>query len=417
MVLAGTARAQMWLDNRQYNEGPGIWLTDGLVLHPGIGLEGGYDTNPLHRSTDVIGSPLIQIGPYIDLATEPPQRKIEGEEVVAEPPVVDFRWGVAGTWDYFFSSNSEIKKQSDIGVDTTLNLELFPRGSWTLILFDNYVRTLESFETASEVGFNNDNNVGQLSVRFTPGGRAMEFQLGYANHLYYFEAGSLGYGNHMGHEVMFDYKWKFFPKTAFLFKARFEPITYSENYNSDSMPLRTWAGLQGLFTDKFGMLILLGYGNGFYDKGPNFNSFIGRVEADYFIGTFSSFKIGIMRDFVDSIWANYYDKIGGYIRYNHLLIQALLLAAEVGVYYQDYANTPLTEVRDNRTLTYSSTGRSDVSVEGGLLIEYRVLDWLAFNVSGKYTSDFTDFSVTSMDQTRKMSFQKFEVLGGARFSY
>ena len=98
------------------------------------------------------------------------------------------------------------------------------------------------------------------------------------------------------------------------------------------------------------------------------------------------------------------------------------MAAKVGVYYRAYAPMPLQQPGPNgQTYTYNSTDRSDVAVEGGLLVEYRVLDWLAFNVSGTYSADFTNFNVTAqannLSVTRDMNFQQFEVLGGVRFSY
>jgi len=412
----------MWLENRQYNEGPGIWLSDGWVFHPGLGLEGGYDTNALHRSENVEGAGRIRLTPYIDFATEPPQRRVEDEGVVVAPPKVDFRWGLAAFYDHYFSDDEAVSNQSDVGVDTTLNLELFPYGTWTLILFDNYMRSKENFETANEAGFNRDSNVGKLAVRYSPGGRALEFQLGYANHLDYYEEDTLSYGSYMGHEVQFDAKWRFFPKTALVLKTSFMPTFYFENRNSDLLPLRLWLGLNGLFTERFGLLILLGYGNGFYYNGPNFNSFIGRLEATYFIGPFSNLRIGVERDFQNSMWANFYDKIGGYVKYTHLLLRSLLLGAKVGVYYRDYSETPASETRDTLTLTYSTTDRWDIWLDVGILAEYRVLDWLGFYLTADYMADFTDFEVTGQfpggpAETRKMDFQKFLVLGGVRFSY
>lgn len=423
-LFVAEAKAQMWLENRQYNEGPGIWITDGLVFHPGLGFEGGYVSNPLHLSQDVTGAAQIRLAPYLDLATEPPQRKPEDIGADAEPPKVNFRLGVAGMWDYYFSDNDDISDQSDIGVDTNLNLEVFPEGTWTFLLFDNFIRTRYEFETIEEVGFNKDSNVGQIGVRFSPGGKAMEFKLAYANHLDYFESETLDYASSMAHEAILDAKWRFFPKTALLLKARFMPILYFEDINVDSMPLRVWIGLNGLFTSKFGLLILLGYGNSFHDSGVSFNSFIGKLEADYFIGPSSIFKVGVERDFVDSITpSNFYDNIGGYIQYHHMFIQALLLVAQVGVYYRDYSVLPLPQSTPELTVSYSSQNRWDISIHTGLLIEYRVLDWLAFNASGKYLSDITDFQVVAMDEntgqieSREMKYHRFEVFGGVRFSY
>ena len=41
-VLPATAGAQAWLEDRENTEGPGIKLGESLVLHLGLGVEGGY---------------------------------------------------------------------------------------------------------------------------------------------------------------------------------------------------------------------------------------------------------------------------------------------------------------------------------------------------------------------------------------
>ena len=57
--------AQVWLPDRADTEGPGIRMGDSLLLHPGVGLEGGYDTNALRRSAGEgagIRSATLEIG-------------------------------------------------------------------------------------------------------------------------------------------------------------------------------------------------------------------------------------------------------------------------------------------------------------------------------------------------------------------
>ena len=84
LLVANSARAQ---DNTTYgpfdpynwnvyNEGPGIKLGEGLVFHPGLATELGYDSNVLlnGNADQVVGAGLLRLRLHLDLSTLPPQR-------------------------------------------------------------------------------------------------------------------------------------------------------------------------------------------------------------------------------------------------------------------------------------------------------------------------------------------------------
>lgn len=54
--LSSNVQAQEWLRDRENSEGPGVRLGDRLVLHPGLGIEGGYDTNFFHQDANEPGA-------------------------------------------------------------------------------------------------------------------------------------------------------------------------------------------------------------------------------------------------------------------------------------------------------------------------------------------------------------------------
>src|SRR6185437_5437472 len=45
----------------------GVQVAEGVLLHSGVGVEAGYDTNVLYAQTNPEGSALIRVMPYLDL--------------------------------------------------------------------------------------------------------------------------------------------------------------------------------------------------------------------------------------------------------------------------------------------------------------------------------------------------------------
>src|SRR5512137_3051354 len=74
----------------RYNEGPGIKLGESLVFHPGIDIEGRYDSNALYTDSNIQGAGYMRFIGHLDLASLPPQRRTDGEGNVA-PPKVELR--------------------------------------------------------------------------------------------------------------------------------------------------------------------------------------------------------------------------------------------------------------------------------------------------------------------------------------
>src|SRR5207247_2157085 len=100
-----SAQVQPWLQDRRYTEGIGIRTGD-LELHPGVAAEFGYDSNYFHRATNEVegkapvGALRLRITPSFSLSTLGPQR--QNATPGAPPPDVEFRAGIAATYDEFF---------------------------------------------------------------------------------------------------------------------------------------------------------------------------------------------------------------------------------------------------------------------------------------------------------------------------
>jgi len=431
LVLPAMASAQVWLEDREQSEGPGIKLGDALVLHLGLGAEGGYDTNALYRDDDTLGAGRIRLTPYVDLATRSKRRRVQDEGVVdASPPTMKFRLGVAGFYDHYFSDVGRVERLNDFGIDTHLNFVLFPEGNFSLLLNATYLRTLQPYESASDARARQSVMPG-IGVRIRPSGGTLSFELGYQLRFMYFEDDFLAtQNNRHGHDIRFITRWKVFPKTALVSKFRFTPTVYYEDgtYNRGSLPVRSLFGLEGLISDRFGLKALVGYGASFYQPiegygaGPDFDSVLAQGELMFFITPFSNLRIGGERDFVDSFYANFFVKNGGYISFQQMIGGIVLITLRGEVYYRVYAPVDQGATTPGGALP-THTDRRDTWTSASLLVEWRAIDWLSFFASGEYTADITDFGyqVTNADTGEVTEtgagFHKFVVFGGARVHY
>jgi hypothetical protein len=426
LVLPATASAQVWLEDRQESEGPGIKLGDSLILHLGLAAEGGYDTNALYRDEAVEGAGRIRLTPYVDLSTRGLRRRVQDEGVVdATPPTVKFRLGVAGFYDHYFSQEEQVERLNDFGVNTNLNLILFPEGNFSLLLDASYLRTLQPYESASDARARQSVTPG-IGVRFRPGGGTLSFELGYRLRFMYFEDDVLAeQNNRHAHDIRFETRWKVLPKTALLSRVKFSPSFYYEeqSVNENSLPVGSWFGLQGLITDRFGLRLLAGYGASFYNAGPQFDSVLAQGELMFFITPFSNIRLGGERDFVDSFYANFFVKNGGYLTFQQMIGGIVLITLRGEVYYRDYAEVPAGWTMPNGALPNDTT-RDDVWASASLLVEWRALDWLSFHASGEYLADITEFGYWVdtdgdgvQDTEAGAQFHKFVVFGGVRFHY
>jgi len=438
-VASIPAMAQVWLKDRDEREGPGFKVSDSLVLHLGVGLEGGYATNATYGN-DSVPAGRLTVTPYVDLATRSKARKVQDDGAVAvAPPKASFRLGVAAFYDHSFAVDSADKAAVDslngangIGVDTHLDFVLFPEGNFSLLLDADYLRTLQPYETSADA-HNRDSVRPGIGVRFRPGGGNLSLELGYRLDFMYFEDPAMDGNNRHAHDVRFYSSWKIFPKTALVSKFNFAPtFYYGDTVNENSLPVRTLFGLQGLITDRFGLKLLVGYGASFYAAGPNFDSVLAEAELMFFITPFSNVRLGGQRDFVDSFYANFFVKNGGYLSYQHMFGGVFLVTLRGDVFYRDYARNdgPYAgnDPANNLVVDVSHSERNDIWVSSTLLLEFRITDWLSVHASGSYMTDVTDFSYTytyedppgsgaTTTDIYPAEFQRFQVMAGVRGHY
>ncbi|MBI5499417.1 MAG: hypothetical protein HY907_04185 [Deltaproteobacteria bacterium] len=430
LVPAGAA-AQEWLRDRRASEGPGIMLSDSVVFHAGIAVEGGYDTNVFYAPSEVspAGAGRLRITPQVGLATLPPQR-IENPDgsTTTTNPSVDFRLQIAAPYNQYLSADSAVMDQSDVGIQTTLDLVVFPRRTWSFLLRDTYTRTIDPGNNSAPYNFNHDMNDAQIGVGWAPGGGTLELNLlaGFAFNLYETGGDVSLRGDYLSPRVDLVGRWRFFPNTALTFQTTFSPVLRDNGQDdwgmavSSSYPLRTWIGMNGQWTPIIATQLRVGYGAGFYDLGEDFESVIGQAEIDFIIGGSGRLKLGFIRDFVDSYFSNFYVRNEGYVGWDHLFAGVFLIGTKVGVSYDQYAATYQEDGTVVSPRWVSHNQRNDVRLRGSLFAEYRLKDWLGFNATVSYEQNFTDFASgdsTVPDGRTSEEYWKLTALAGARVIY
>jgi hypothetical protein len=404
--LAGlkSAPAQQWLSNRQYAEGMGVKLGSSMVFHPGLGVEGGYDSNVYFSDSNPIGAARLRISPFFDFATLPPQRMGDGE-IEGKKPSVEFRLGLAGVYEDWFGSDASLNDRRDFGVTADLLFILFPYGKWRLQIDDSFTRTITPPNESSPYNYTRDYNEAGLGVKFVPGD-ALSVGLRYNFLLNFYEQSFLrDAGNYQMHKVQLNAVWKFLPKTALTFDGEFFPFIRKGNHVSGtniyvadrSYDVNLWAGLVGLFTKRFGAAIRAGYSGGFYSGGDELDTFLLNAELRFFTTPMSVLRIGFIRDKRPSYFTNYYMRNEGYISYEQLIKGRVLLQGKVLGSYLQYSTMyegnagSLTE----SGLIEPNANRTDWYISALVFAEYRIRDYIAINMTLQFDADITDYTIRS----------------------
>jgi len=432
--VTATASAQVWLKDRANTSGPGIRGGD-LEYHPGIAAEVGYDSNYFQRPNTTqfpnVDTVKLRITPSFSVSTLTSARK---DGAPAPPPKVSFSAGAALVYSEFLTNTDKLgtaanPRNREFGVLADLALLIAPGRPIGFNIYDNFSRTVQpSLDADPTVGLDRDENRAAGELVWTKTGGLLDWRLGYANSITYFERSPANDLNNVRHEIYTRGRWRFLPRTALIYDGNLSFIRYGKNTpgTSDSTPLRTRIGVSGLITDRTALTLMAGWGASFYAKPgvgqQDFDSVIGQAEIRYFLtgaapeaGTqapaMSSFAIGFTRDFYNSYLGNWYERDRGYLSVNALIAQSFFLSIDTGAAYIKYS-----DARDRNTGAPLVNGSPNVvRIDASLFAEYRIKDWLGINATFQYLGDLTDTNLRyPVVGLVPLKFNRFQALGGIR---
>jgi hypothetical protein len=467
-LLPSAAYAQdgpQWLKDRRYNEGAGIREGD-LELHPGIAGEVGYDSNWFQRSssnngfvnsgpsTPPIPALVFRVTPSLYLSTLGPQRR-EGD-VSTEPPSIRFRAGLNATYREFIGVSSDavasqpqndVSKQRNIGGNADARLEIAPERPFGAALFANYARTILPNEGTADpnLSFNRDDVGGGGELVVQPGSGTLDWHFGYQFHATLFEQSTGVPYDNTSNQLYTRGRWRFRPRTSLIYDATFGFFNYGKQADAlsaglvNSTPIRARIGLNGLVTDRFSLVALVGWGASFYDNSsgnvPQYDSVIAQAELKWFLSAspgiaqstdlglaLSSIAVGYTRDFANSYLGNFYGQDRGYLRFSYFFSGRTLVTLDGGVAAIEYPTMTWLATGDPRHAAFT-----DVRADATLFGEYRFTDSFGLNATLRYTENFSNTSVPQFDEGRvppnpspaaasyDMAWNRFEAFVGVRW--
>jgi hypothetical protein len=385
-------------------EGGGLKLGENTFFHPRFELGTAFQTNvfsaddsdtrPYGRGTGAVGAPIFRLGVGGSLATRPESRMELQPGGTARRAVI-LRGDVDLTWNQYISDNNEVSEASDLAIGLLFDARFNPDGEFMVVLKDGLTRAVRPPPAESLGDVDRIKNDFTLGGVYKPGGGAIQ---GYANYIFgadIFEKSRLNFGNRLSHTFNLGGRWQWLPKTQFTADFFLGFISPNDTtVKAASMPMRIWAGISTLITPTFGTVVKLGYGNGFYDRGPSFSSYLALVEGRWALGPVARFAFGYAHDFADALIGNYYTDHAFYAR----------VAAQFGGRWQARARGEI-RLRDYDGIVdfggvnfcpddaCMGEDRFDVLARVEATVEYQINAWLYGGAGYTFESVTTDFFI------------------------
>jgi hypothetical protein len=421
VVMAGEAMAQgsspsaqtyladrsVWLQDRSLLEGRGI-RTGNFELHPGIGVDFGFDSNVFNASSSLPNAQQsalrLRVAPSFYVSTLGQQRSSSSDSATTALPTVNFRGGVGLVYHEWIglstSTTRDVSSLRNLGAQATLRFDFFPQRTWQFGIGADYVRLIQpgvaddvrdasgSTRSVGSETFNRNTVVGALDVAYAPGRGVFELRFGYNIIANIFD--NVGFNNSMTNQGFARMRWRFLPKTALVWEGSVGRLTYLNTAGAttglfDATPVATRFGMTGLLTNRVSLLVLAGYQGTFYERGDNADTIVGQAEVQWLIDARSRLRGGFLRDVQPAAFGNFFTRNRGYVNYMQAFSGRFVLSVDAGVALNQYGyianratGTPLTPVSG----VDATTGRfNTVRVDGTLFAEYRLSDVFGINAS------------------------------------
>jgi hypothetical protein len=403
LALAGTAWAQTQITAQQPLSNTGsdtAWASTGTVqtrapagqetgvklsptslLHVGIGVEGGYDSNVFYTKANdpdprnkVIASPLLRVTPFAEITN--------ATRTGAAPSGVYYDLNTSLTYREYLTDDPDAKAQRAFNPSVTGILETSTGQTFTLGVSDTFVRMEDPPYLHSTTHIARDHNIAGLDLRFAPGGGRLRGLVRYTNALDFFEESSgYNFASTMGNEVLADGSWLWLPKTAIFLQVAQGYVHYlgtaaqaAANQKFDSYPLRALAGLRGLLTEKLSAQLGVGYANAFYQGGAStsgLSNLAAFVEITHRPTLLTNLTLGYRHEYRNSVVGSFYDTDSVYLGVGQRIASRVNVLAHGKYEYRRFKGTIAVPGGGAQPLD-----RQDNFAEVGLAADYFLQDWL-----------------------------------------
>ena len=354
LATSGTAVAQQqpWLADRRYGEGIGI-QTGNFELHPAIAAEFGYDTNFFQRaeSENPEDAFRLRVTPSLTLSTLSQRRA--GSAPLGAPPMLTLSANLFFSYSEVLGSD-EVSDQRNFDAGVGFRADIAPQRPFGADVYADYLRSGEpSNSPVLDQSFDRGNIRGGVGVSWRPGGGLFDWRLGYELAYAYFEKDAFDELNNYQHNVLTRGRWRFLPRTALQYDARYTMVRYQVNRQQpDGDFIEARVGLSGLVTSQIAFLALVGWNSSFYEpdqgsavEAQNYDGYVAHGELKFFLSPapsaetvpvgLSSIAAGFQRDFSNSYLGSFYVRDRGYLGVDYFLggVFVAQLEGGFGVYH------------------------------------------------------------------------------------
>jgi hypothetical protein len=319
----------------------------------------------------------------------------------------------------YFDDDPAVKNQRALEAVVGIGLGWAPNRFFTLGVSDDYSRSVSARNQEGPETVARDVNRTTISLGFAPGGGRLTFGLAYGLTLDAYEDSNLSFNNKLDHDISLVTKWHVLPKTALTLTVSQGIIHYyapeggPDGYtNIESFPLRVTAGITGLITPNLSVIAQIGYGNGFYKSGANYNNVIANLSLKLRLGPFAQLSVGYDHGFGDSIFGNYYTGDSVVLNYDHVVLKRLMVRASASYSYRKYAGLPSTFAGASLPETFINHLFSL-----GVGVDYRIREWIFVGVGYDLQLRETPDTVIVQNLQGTNAYTKHQVYGKVGVSY
>ncbi len=370
----------------------GIQIADGVLLHAGLGVEAGYDTNVFYAPTNLVGSSIFRFMPYAEITNA------TRTGLASTALVFDARAGL----QYRHYGNSEVSSQYADSWNPNAGLTLsFGGAQFGFGVADVFARVEDApyanpgnIDPATGVPqgappIQRTNNQASVEGRWSPGGGRLTATLRFINMVNIYDdngMGSYNYANAMTNTLMLDVAWKWLPKTAIFLNIQQSFVDYLNNTAAvnaslaNSYPLFVTGGLRGLLTEKTSAIFTVGYVNAFYSNGTSTSGFLGSTYLDLAftarLTQLSRAVVGFRHDFVNAVISNFAYQETAYASYVQQIAGRLALDLSGRYQYLSYQG----QTSDPNQVTSSGGNRVDNFFQLGVTLDYFLRNWAYLGV-------------------------------------
>ena len=297
--------------------------------------------------------------------------------------------------------NDNAAKQTNAGGKAQMSVAFFPKKAFTLTLFDTFDRTLWM---RPQIGSNanRNHNVAGIDLGFHPGGRALDFTLGYAYDLVrYDEIAKINTDNH---NIRLLGSWRFYPMTYAFLESMVTIAGYTEDPSAaeakatgnfvPGTPVKVYLGLSGYITERLAVLARAGYGNSLLDSGENFNSFIGQLQVSWRFGPKSILHVGVARDFEMAPLGGFSQYFRAYTQFSQRIGELVDLNIDFAYDLRSYGLWQPAQTSGTVTIV-SDPNRAEHWIRAGALVDFDISRIFGATLGYRYDRVLTDFQIQS----------------------